>query len=188
MSSCKFLVVYLDANLSWSKYIDLIFKQLFFKRKIRYKLHRPSYLLLILYKTMVLPYLEYCNIVWTSNYPTLLDRLIKLQKKIIRLSSGSYGNEHSSPLFKNVCILKILNLWYKFTTDLNIHVQNYIITYSLPNLHCISPLTACNIHTYNTRSQEKYMPSVTKNIRKFIIKNYGPQIYNNMPSRNLLNL
>ena len=39
-----------------------------------------------------------------------------------------------------------------------------------------------NIHSYNTRSKEKYhIPSVTTNINKFSIKCHKPQIYNNIP-------
>jgi len=67
-------------------------------RKVRYKL--PSYLLRILYNTMVLTYPEYCNVVWSANYPACLDRLIKLQKKIIRLINRSHRNEHSLRIFE----------------------------------------------------------------------------------------
>ena len=47
--------------------------------RIRYKFDSTTPL--VLYNTVVLPYLNYCCIVWGENYFGKLERLLKLQKK-----------------------------------------------------------------------------------------------------------
>ena len=82
-----FLGVILDDNLTWkshissvavkvSKSIGIIFRSSFY-------LSTPS--LRMLYNAMILPYHKYCNLVWGSTYKTNLQRIVVLQKRVIRI-------------------------------------------------------------------------------------------------------
>src|SRR6218665_3497258 len=73
--------------------------------KVAYLL--PVSILINLYHTLIHPYLAYCNVCWASTYQASLDRLIKLQKKAIRVITKSAFAAHTSPLFHQ---LKIFNL------------------------------------------------------------------------------
>ncbi len=49
----------------------------------------------------VYPHITYCSIAWGSTYNTPLDRLIILQKKIVRILSNKPYNDHTGELFKS---------------------------------------------------------------------------------------
>jgi len=108
-----FLGVVLDNNLTWkshiatcslavkiSKSIGIIFRSSF-------SLSTPS--LRLLYNAMILPYLNYCNLVWGSTYKTNLQRITILQKRVIRMMNKSYYNAHTEPIFKKLLLLKFLD-------------------------------------------------------------------------------
>ena len=58
----------------------------------------------------VYPYLVYCASVWASTYPTNLNRLVLLQKKIIRIISKMPFDAHTDPIFKSLQIMKLSSL------------------------------------------------------------------------------
>ena len=71
--------------------------------------------LFLLYNTMVLPHLQYCLINW-GNFKGdrnlgLRDRLITLQKCLVRIICGSDRLSHADPLFANLSTLKVDDLY-----------------------------------------------------------------------------
>ena len=70
-----FLGVILDENLSW-KSVDIIGRSSPCLTTLALK---------TLYYSLVYPYFQYCIIVWGSTYPTNLNRLNLLQKRVIRI-------------------------------------------------------------------------------------------------------
>jgi len=83
--SVKYLGVIVDENLKWQNHINNIASII--SRNIgvmgRAKFYISSQHLLLLYNILILPYLNYCAAVWGSNYPTRIDKLVKLQKRAI---------------------------------------------------------------------------------------------------------
>ena len=83
----KFLGVILDENLTWKKHIQYlnrkIPKNIGIISKARTILNKKT--LLTLYYTFIYPYLNYCITSWGSANKTILDPLIKLQKKPLDL-------------------------------------------------------------------------------------------------------
>ena len=61
----------------------------------------------MLYNSLIYPYLFYGNIVWANNYSTRLDKLLKLQKKALRVITFSSYKAPSRPLFKRLNLLDI---------------------------------------------------------------------------------
>ena len=100
VNSTKFLGVFLDNKLTLKKHIDYIVAKLSrgigLISKARKLLNADS--LLTLYYSFLYPYLCYCNHVWGSTYITNLQKLIVLQKKIVRMISGSGYRDHTDPL------------------------------------------------------------------------------------------
>ena len=50
--------------------------------KARHYLPLKTLQMLTLYMTMIYPYLTYCNITWSSTYPTRLNPILKTQKNL----------------------------------------------------------------------------------------------------------
>ena len=98
----------------------------------RLKRFLPLHILRVLYCSMIQSNLNYSLLVWGFD----LSRLQKIQKKIIRVITGSRYNEHTEPLFKSLRLIKIDDLFrlniVKFYYKL-IHkkVPAYFYTYSL---------------------------------------------------------
>ena len=95
-----FLGVILDENLSWKSNISHIACTI---SKSVGLIGRPSpclatFALKTLYYSLVYPYFQYCIIVWGSTYPTNLNRLILLQKRIIRIVNKKPFDAHTDPL------------------------------------------------------------------------------------------
>lgn len=61
-----------------------------------------------IYNTMVYPYLTYCNIIWTSTYPTRLKPSFDTKKKIVRIMRFAKYKEESRSLFLSLKILKLI--------------------------------------------------------------------------------
>ena len=53
----------------------------------------------MLYNSLIYPYLHYGDIVWGNNYPTRLDKLFKVQTKVLRIITFSPYAAPSLPLF-----------------------------------------------------------------------------------------
>ena len=87
VSHAKFLGIYIDEKLKWTKHVQeistKISKNIGIMSRIKYKLNTT--ILLKLYNALILPYLNYCNIIWTSASETVLAKLISLQKRLLEL-------------------------------------------------------------------------------------------------------
>ena len=87
VSSCKFLGVIIDDRLTWLPHIsnikNKISKNIGILSRIRHFINIKT--ALMLYYSLIYPYLTYCNIVWASNYRSRLEALMKTQKRAIRI-------------------------------------------------------------------------------------------------------
>ena len=76
-------------------------------------------LLKMLYFFMIHPYLNYCIILWGNASLVALKKLTILQKRAIRIITGSKYLDHTNILFKNCQILKLSDLF-------NFHVNQFV--------------------------------------------------------------
>ena len=113
----SYLGVLIDSNLSWKPHINSVIKTITPKigiiSRIRHFVSRP--ILILLYNTLILPHLSYCIEIWGNTYPTHLEPILRLQKRIVRLITFSNYLAHSDPLFTQLQILSIHQLC-KFST------------------------------------------------------------------------
>ena len=80
----------------------------------RLKHYVPTHILTIIYNSLFLSHISYGITSWGFNMCT---RISKLQKKVIRLLTNSKFNTHTAPLFKQLGLLKavdIFKLLYKY--------------------------------------------------------------------------
>ena len=86
-------------------------------------------------------------------------RIFKLQKRALRIITNSKYNAHTEPLFKNLNLLKIkdifdiecLKFWYKFV---NKKLPNYFRTFFMRNneMYDIETRNHDSIHSFLTRT------------------------------------
>lgn len=173
----KFLGVYIDDNLNWNDHIthvmDKISRAVGILNKARKLL--PTKALKTLYCSLVLPYLQYCNIVWGSNYYARLHRLFLLQKKAIRIINNAEYLAHTAPLFIKSNQLNVF--------DINkLQMGNFMYNF----LHRLLPDSILNsfdftqgTHPHNTRHKTQLIvPRFKYMTRSFSIAVCGPKLWN----------
>lgn len=117
--------------------------------------------------------------VWGSTYSTTIQPLFVLQKKTMRIMTFSKFDEHSSPLFKLLKIIKIFDL-------ITLHIAMFMFKFHnqlLPSVfhNLFTPVD--KIHSYNTRfaaKQSYYLPGARTNYGLFNIEFQGAKIWNNI--------
>ena len=120
VSNFDFLGLTLNEHLNWKPHIDKIANKI--SRSIgilnKHKNFIPLESKLHIYSSLVLSYLNFGILSWGYK----CDRIVKLQKKAVRIISLSKYNAHTEPIFKNLRLLKVndilkqqeLKFYYKF--------------------------------------------------------------------------
>ena len=149
----------MDTNLNWKKHSEKICNKCTNMFGI---LNRLMYVLplgikIMLYNTLILPHKNYCIMAWGYKGP----RLLKIQKKSVRIITLSGYSSHSEPLFKQLNMLKIadqlrwqeLKFYFKF-------IHKNLPAYSLEwefisnvNIQLHDTRTSSKIHTVRTKHE-----------------------------------
>ena len=162
----KFLGVYIDSKLNWKEhvaYVKLkISRGLGIMSRVRNIL--PRKVMLMLYHTLIYPYLVYCNIAWGSAKVSVLNKLLILQKRAVRLCTGSDYLSPSSVLFKRLCLLKISDInklhtgmfMFKFKNNmLPISCMNHVALCDTVSLYAIRKKSCFRFDNYRTTIREQ---------------------------------
>ena len=108
------------------------------------------------------PIFFYGNVVWANAYQSHLEKIYKLQKKLVWITFKEY-NHSSKPLFDN---LKIVNVNYYTIAILMKKFSNNQLPFSLKNIFSTNE----EVHSHNTQSNKKlHKPCVKTNLRKLSI-------------------
>ena len=109
VDSFDFLGITLDSQLKWGHHIDKISMKISKVIGILNHLKNflPSDILKTIYNALINPHLHYGLLCWGNNS----NRVLKLQKKAIRIITSSKYNAHTSPLFKKLCVLNLPDLY-----------------------------------------------------------------------------
>ena len=98
-----------DSNLTWKSHINelclKLSKTVGILSKVRYFVSR--HILVMLYYSLIYPFLTYSVHVWGLTFPSFLTQLFIIQKRAIRIISFSEPKSHSEPLFKSLNLLKL---------------------------------------------------------------------------------
>ena len=117
VTNCKFLGVVLDDKFTWKLHIDHIknkvSKGLGILLKSRKILDRES--LVTLYNALIKPYFTYGLTIWGNTFKSYLKRLEIVQKKIMSVITFSDYYAHTTPLFCELKIMTITQLYEYFS-------------------------------------------------------------------------
>ena len=131
----------------------------------------------ILYYSIAYPYLNYCNIVWTSCYPSSLQSLITIQKKLIRFVTKRNRWTPSTPLFRELMVLK-LNDINRLNTAIFVYksIHNLI---SSPINFLIRAINIYNLRNHNNIDLE--VPRHRSRQSELFIHVRGARLWNEIP-------
>ena len=103
------LGIIFDNHLSFKDHIDSLMLKLskYVGRFYKVRHYLPKSALIVLYRTLFEPHLDYCNIIWCNTFKPHLERLKVLQRKVIRAISWSERNAHTPPLFLCYGLLRV---------------------------------------------------------------------------------
>ena len=173
-SSIKYLGVLVDENLKWNSHINGVAALV--GRNIgvmgRAKHYLTSKQLLLLYNALVLPHLNYCLIIWGINYETVLNKILVLQKRAVRMIDKKPFFHHSKPLFIKHKILRFPEM---------VKVQCIMILLAHLNNNLPSPIESMFKYSTptNRRSNQHFcIPFAATNYRQFALSCSAPKIWN----------
>ena len=92
-----FLGVILDSNLTWTDHYHNVTTSVSRAMGVLYKLKTYTYeenSCNMLYNSLVLPHITYCNIVWGNSNQSKLNSILILQKKVLRICTHSNYLSH----------------------------------------------------------------------------------------------
>ena len=134
--------------------------------------------LINLYYAFAYPYLSYCIHVWGTTYSTYIEKLFKIQKRMIRIISNSRYLDHTDPLFKKLNLLKISSI-YKYSIALLMYKVEYNM---IPNVMKHFFVSNTQVHSHNTRQALLFHIPDFKHIKSNSSLIYqGPLIWNALP-------
>ena len=138
-------------NLRWNNHIDQVStkarKRLSAMMPLKFKINRKS--LEIMYKSFVMPVLEYGLIVWGGTYDTDILKLERIQLDALRLISGATARSSMAAVYKETSFVSIRE---------RIDYLSLVMLYRLKNdlspdyLKCLLPANNTDIIHYNLRN------------------------------------
>ena len=177
MDELNFLGLTLGANVTWKKHINKIANKCSKTTGVLNKLKHllPLDIKTLLYNSLILSHINYCITVWGYKG----SRILRIQKKAVRIITLNRYNSHTEPLFKTLQILKIddqlklqeLKFFYKYSHD---NVPVYLLNWNIiPNY---------NIHSHDTRKATNIHTSMIRHeFAKKSLKYNLPHIINDTP-------
>ena len=117
---------------------------------------------------------------WGNTSRTNLDKLIALQKKIVRILTNSPFRAHSQPILQNLKYLSVINL-NKYQQGLFMYkYYRKLLPYSY--MHMFTP--NLNVHSYGTRASSDLQYKIPHHRTSAFQKNIkytGPNLWNTLP-------
>ena len=147
--------------------------------KVRHFL--PINVLISLYNSLFSPFLQYGILVWGLTYETYINPVFLLQKRVVREISCAHFTAPSSPIFSDLKILKLHDL---FQLKLFCFVYDCINRTSPSCFHSFFDLVE-SVHQYGTRQVTKNDIFLTwKNTLQYGIRSVrycGDKCWNEIP-------
>ena len=179
VNNVKFLGLTIDSRLSWKPHIDLLCSKVAKTIGILHKIKCivPNNVLKILYNSLILSNISYCNLVWGNTYSCYLNRLYILQKRAIRLITWSDYSSKVGKLFKDLNTLSVFDIYKHQLGSFMYKIYHSI----LPSKFCSLFNLNNNIHNHFTRHCNDYhLHRITSDINKKSFVFAGTQFWNNL--------
>ena len=140
----------------------------------RLKRYLPLSAMELMYDPLILSHLQFGITNWGFEW----DRISKRQKRALRIMTNSRYNAHKEPLFKQLHLLKVkdifeiqcLKCWYKYVNNKLPNYFRNIFTYN-HELHEIETRNHDRLHLYLTRN----------NGARNVLRHHIPELVNKFP-------
>jgi hypothetical protein len=177
-NSIKFLGITIDQNLSFKIHIENLIVRIrpYIGLLYRCASFLPKPILLLIYNGYINSALSYCVEAYGTASPTALHQLFVLQKRIVRIISGTPSYSHTASLFTTLKILNIYKL-FQFRSLLTSHATFY----------CSQPSNSSSgshlHHSYLTRAAAINLPlPISTSLAGHRSPAYqAPALWNNLP-------
>ena len=173
----KFIGIYIDDKLNWKYHINTVRSKL---SKVAAIIYRASCLinqdgLYMLYCSLFLPYINYCSEIWGNTYATNVECITVLQKRVVRLICGARRLDHTNPIFKQLGILKFVDL-VKFKTSIIMFKAYHNV---LPD--SLQKMFNLRVQIYDTRQKCTFsVHRAHTNVKSMCISIYGVKLWNSL--------
>ena len=185
--STTFLGVIIDEYLTWKDHINTITKKVIKSAGIVAKLrhYANKNTLKLIYYALVYPYLTYGNLLCGNTYKKRIQKLINIQKKIVRLMTFSSHLDHTEKIFQQLNILNLSKLNDYLTS---LFMFRYYHLKNLPEFFANFYTSNSEIHQHYTRNSMKLHEHYQRtNYLKYSLANTGVEIWNKL-DQNLKNI
>ena len=176
------VLIIIDGNLSWKHHINYIStkisKGIGIVARLRHLVPRTT--LLKIYCSLIEPYISYGLVAWGQAANAHLNKIVILQKRVLRLMYFSDYTSHSAPLFVCSGILPIKMLYFKLVASLLHDIENHCATPNISELFTRSE----QVHSYPTRfsvAGSFYVKQARTNHQLFSFSRVGAKIWNGIP-------
>ena len=146
----KFLGLYIDNELNWQEHIihlkNKLNSSLYAMNKVKHQLNRKH--LTTLYYTLIYPYIDYGITLWGSTLSTYVNKIIIMQKKSVRIIAKAKYNEHTEPIFKELSIYKLEDIYKLNISKYMFALHNGTLPAALNNIITYNR----SVHEHNTRN------------------------------------
>ena len=180
VASLKYLGIYIDDHLSWHYHITYICDEISkcINIMIKVKRYLGNHCLTSIYYSLIYPYFIYGCILWGNNYENPLLQLITLQNKAIRIINDVPLQDHITPHYVNLGLLK-------FRDVVKMYTCLFFYDHLCDNKPCnFSISLVSEQHNYSTRTAtflQLFLPYSRTNIRKFCPTVIGKYFWNDLP-------
>lgn len=144
----------------------------------RNKKHLPNKIKVLLFNALVQSHIQYAISIWGGTTESILDPLVKLQKKCIRVVTGANWVAHCDPLWRKSYCLKLTDLYELSCCKLAYNIVHHTAPAGLEN--------AFNLQLPRSRRNETFTQlrvpfariNTTQNLPAYQI----PHLWNSLPS------
>ena len=118
-NECKFLGVKIDHNFTFENHIKFITSKIAKNSGIFYKIRHnlSKQARLNYYYGLIFPYISQNVVVWGAACDSHMYPLITQQKRMIRLMTDAGRTDHTTPLFYQLEILKVVDIYKYFLSE-----------------------------------------------------------------------
>lgn len=153
-----FLGLTIDSQLTWKPQIDKISNKISKVTGVlaRFRNILPKEILITLYNSLILPYINYAILTWGFSNTK---RVLKLQKKALRIITGSKFKAHTDGIFNDLKLLKVDDIFFRGIFKFCFQLSHKLLP---SNLNSFS-LTKGS-HRHDTRQRSAIRPASNSKI------------------------
>ena len=179
----KYLGVFIDDNLNWKQQIkeqcSKVARGSWALNQLKHFVDEQT--LRSVYHCLIYSHLQHCISSWGTASKSTLAPLFILQKRSIRLLTGSGYREYTNPLFYRAKCLKLKDIYSLETAKLMYKIHNNVLSFA--NTDKFNLIKNC--YTHKTRFSHKnnfFLPRTRTRLGQKSLSFAGIKIWNEIPS------